>query len=146
MVSVSAGDKIKYSDSVFDVLWPNKNLNKDINDNSLVLKYSDSRMSAVFTGDISSKAEKEIIKLGDKLKSDVLKVAHHGSKTSSSDVFLEAVSPRVAVIEVGKNSYGHPTNEVLNRIKEIGAKIFRTDLDGLIKIISENNSLKLFKL
>lgn len=72
------------------------------------------------------------------LKSKVLKIGHHGSKTSSSEDFLKAVSPQFAVIQVGrKNRYGHPTQEVLDRLAGAGIKIFRTDLDGNIKLVSD---------
>jgi len=67
---------------------------------------------------------------GPELRSDVLKVGHHGSAHSSSALFLEAVQPRRAYIEVGHNNYGHPTQNALSRLLKAGAKIFRTDLDG----------------
>ena len=66
---------------------------------------------------------------GAELKADVLKVGHHGSKYSSTDIFLKAVRPAKAYIEVGKNNYGHPTQGALERLRAVGAQIFRTDLD-----------------
>ena len=89
----------------------------------------------LFTGDISSKTESELI--GKRLLSDidVLKVAHHGSATSSSRDFLKAVKAEAALISVGEdNSYGHPAQETLERLGEAGCKIYRTDQEGMIRI------------
>lgn len=66
------------------------------------------------------------------LRADVLKVGHHGSKTSSAAEFLDAVDPQIAVIQVGKNNYGHPSPEVLARLTERGIRVFRNDLDGAV--------------
>ena len=77
-------------------------------------------------------------------KIDILKVAHHGSKHSSSAEFLNIIQPKVAVIEVGENSYGHPTKETLEKLEQIGASIFRTDEYGTIKVIPKNNTVKVF--
>jgi len=71
-----------------------------------------------------------------------LKVPHHGSKYSSSAEFLEAVSPKISVIEVGKNSYGHPTDEALERLKNVGSQIFRTDRDGIVKVFYQDGFIK----
>lgn len=87
----------------------------------------------LLTGDIESKAEKELLKENLNLKADVLKVGHHGSSSSSTQDFLKAVRPRYAAISVGAdNMYGHPHNEVLAAFEKIGSKIFRTDLNGNI--------------
>jgi competence protein ComEC len=84
--------------------------------------------SFLFTGDIESPAEKEILEGGENVDVDVLKVAHHGSKYSSSEVFLDAASPKDAIISVGaNNSYGHPTKEVLDALEERNIMILRTD-------------------
>jgi competence protein ComEC len=144
-IVVSAGDSVSYKGAIFDVLWPDS-LAKEIgsNDNSMVIRYHDSSISSLFTADISSKVETYLIK--NNINSDILKVPHHGSKFSSSQSFMEAVSPKLAVVEVGKNSYGHPTKEALSRIIESGAKIFRTDLDGIIKIVADNGIFRIFKI
>ena len=71
---------------------------------------------------------------------------HHGSKFSSSIGFLEKVAPKISVIEVGKNSYGHPTADALERIKEIGSLIFRTDQDGLLKMVFDNGKIDVMNL
>lgn len=89
----------------------------------------------LFTGDIEEVAEKEILKLDKNLKSTVLKVAHHGSKTSSITEFLKQVSPKIAVIGVGKNNnFGHPSDDVLDRLNKLKIKTYRTDLNGEIRI------------
>jgi len=97
------------------------------NDLSIVLhlKYKD--FDAILTGDITDKVEKQIIQDYQFKDIEVLKVAHHGSKYSSCQEFLEKVNPGVAIISVGKNPWGHPTKEVLNRLQSIGAKVLRTD-------------------
>ena len=68
---------------------------------------------------------------------------HHGSKYSSSEEFLQAVSPQIAVIQVGKNSYGHPTKEVLQRLERFGINVLRTDKDGDVKVISDGKTLRI---
>ena len=116
----------------FDVLWPNKEkLIKDngINNNSLVLKLNYNNFSCLFTGDIEEVAEKEIVNeyKNDKnlVKSDILKVAHHGSKTSSIEEFIEFVKPKIALIGVGKNNnFGHPNFDVIERIKNFRMQNF----------------------
>ena len=77
--------------------------------------------------------------------SDVLKVAYHGSKYSTSNLFLQNVKPKIAVIEVGKNSYGHPTPEVLQRLENFGIKMFRTDKDGDVDMESDGSNIYIKK-
>ena len=135
-VVLAAGDKICYRENCFDVLSPTKDFlnGRDTNDSSLVMKLSAGGSQSLFTGDIGEKVEDFLIKNYD-LKIDILKVGHHGSKFSTSQKFLDAVQPKLAFIEVGKNSYGHPTREVLNRLASVGAAIFRTDIDGALKLV-----------
>ncbi len=109
----------------------------------MVILMNSSSTRAHFTADISSKTEK-ILSNFDLNKIDILKIAHHGSKYSSSKEFLDAIKPKVAVVEVGKNSYGHPAEEILDRFKNIGSKVFRTDLDGMIKIDYLNDKIRIF--
>ncbi len=100
---------------------------RNANDSSIVIKLTYGRTSFLFTGDAGYPAEDEMIaNFGGGLKSTILKAGHHGSKTSSSSSFLNYVRPRIAIISVGHNSYGHPDPGVLNRLKEIGAKIYGT--------------------
>jgi competence protein ComEC len=145
-----AGQKIIASEATFYILNPSENLEgkiiKDSNDTSIVSKLVFGKNSFLFTGDIYNSVEKEFVSGGIDLKSDILKVAHHGSKTSTSQEFLERVLPEIAVISVAKdNAYGHPYQEVLERLEKY-AKIFRTDRNGDIKIFSDGNSLKIFNV
>ncbi len=101
-----------------------------------MLKYGE--LEIMLTGDMEAKVERRLILEGFDLDSDVLKVGHHGSKTSTSEEFLSAVSPEIAVIQVGaKNRYGHPAPEVLNRLGNFGIKYYRNDVDGDIKLVSD---------
>lgn len=146
VVVLMAGDKIKYLDSRIDFIWPDKNLVQtlELNEIALVSLLQSQGLKALFTGDIGAKTENYLIEKHD-LDIDVLKVAHHGSKYSSDKNFLESTSPKIAVIEVGKNSYGHPTPEVLSQLASIGSQIFRTDQDGTIKLIIDNKEITIFK-
>lgn len=102
----------------------------------MMLRYKD--LEIMLTGDIEQKVERRLILAGENLDSDVLKIGHHGSKTSTSEEFLSAVSPEIAVIQVGaKNRYGHPSPEVLGRLKDYGIRYYRNDIDGTVKIISD---------
>ncbi len=143
-VSLAAGDKICYRENCFDVLSPTKDFlkSKETNDSSLVMKLSALNSQILFPGDIGEKVEDFLIKNYD-LKTDILKVSHHGSKFSTSREFLATSQPQLAFIEVGQNSYGHPTQEVLSRLAAVGAAIYRTDRDGTIKMVIPQNSSKI---
>jgi len=139
-------------DIYFDIFWPNNlNLISDnlLNNNSIVSKLHYKRFSALFTGDIEQIAEKEILKHykdnSKLLNSTILKVAHHGSKTSSTQEFLEAVRPKISLIGVGENNkFGHPNDDVINRLENIGSKIYRTDKMGEISIsVDKNGKIKI---
>lgn len=142
IIYLKTGDKIKIEKNVYiDVVWPSDKEIKDniLNNNSLVLKVKYKKFSILFTGDIEELAEKEILNYYNNnleiLKSDIIKVAHHGSKTSSTENFLKIVSPKIALIGVGKNNnFGHPSSEVIDRLKKICDKILRTDENGEIDI------------
>jgi competence protein ComEC len=141
---LSEGDRIKYKDYILDVLAPSdKNLaSKEVNDTGLVLKFSSPKLKALYTADIGFDVEKELSKKYN-LKADLLKVAHHGSKYSSSKEFLSAVNSKISLIQVGQNSYGHPTKEVLDRLAFIGSAVYRTDINGTIKLNFANNFLNI---
>ncbi len=131
----------------FDIFYPFDELSdqefKNSNDTSIVTKLVFNNISYFFTGDISANIEKKLISVNLLTESDVLKISHHGSKYSTDDYFLENVLPEIAVIQVGKNSYGHPTPEVLEKLEKFGIKALRTDLNGDIKIVSDGNNLKI---
>ncbi|MBI2042252.1 MAG: MBL fold metallo-hydrolase [Candidatus Nealsonbacteria bacterium] len=124
----------------FLVLYPFESLEskevKNTNATSIILRLSYGETSFLFTGDAPKSVESQLLSLAKQLtRAGVLKVGHHGSKTSTSAEFVEAVSPDIAVISAGKdNKYGHPHQEVLDNLS--GVKVLRTDLDGDIKIVS----------
>ncbi|MDO5557061.1 MAG: DNA internalization-related competence protein ComEC/Rec2 [Clostridia bacterium] len=136
IIQVNKGDKVLIDkDTYFKILWPDKNNfieENPLNNNSIVAKLIHLNFSMLFTGDIEEIAEKQLLKYYDKeLKSTVLKVAHHGSKTSSTHDFLVKVNPEVAVIGVGeKNTFGHPNDVVLQRLIDMNVEIHRTDKMG----------------
>lgn len=140
---VEAGARINIEKDLYiDVLWPfskNKILENVLNNNSVVLKLVYLNFSCIFTGDIEEIAEKSILEkyknFAQILKADIVKIAHHGSKTSSTEEFLKKVNPKIALIGVGKNNkFGHPNKNVIERIKNNKIKIFRTDENGEISI------------
>lgn len=126
---VEARQKINIEKNLyFDVLWPDSNNpvpENALNNNSLVCKLNYNNFSMLFTGDIEKVAEEKMQKSvnNDLLKADILKVAHHGSKSSSTKEFLQYVNPKIAVIGVGKNNkFGHPDSDILNRLNKIRYK------------------------
>ena len=144
-----AGQRINLStyetDKYIEVLYPFESLAgqefKDSNNTSIVAKLVFGKNSFLFTGDTYKSVEKELIEKGININSDVLKVAHHGSKTSTSQDFVREVFPQIAVISAGRNnSYGHPHQETLDTLAKYDITIFRTDLQGDIEIISDGKN------
>jgi len=124
------------------MLSPNKTSYKDTNNYSCAIKISYKNSTYLFTGDIQELSEHEILAKHYNLSADVLKVAHHGSNTSTSQEFLNAVSPKIAVISCGVyNSYGHPNKVVLDKLKKLNCIIYRTDLDKNIVLISDGTNI-----
>ena len=144
-VSVAkAGVEIPFDEQVSAVfVGPCGSEYGDLNDASAVLRLEFGGTSFLFTGDAEASAEEDILaQYGDDLQSDVLKAGHHGSRTSSSQEFLEAVQPQYVIISCGEgNDYGHPHAEALQRFEQIGAQVYRTDLLGSIEIISDGATL-----
>ena len=143
------GDYIKIDQkSYIEILFPKSQLIEEniLNNNSLVFKFCSMGLEMLFTGDIEEIAEKQLVKLyknTKKLEADILKVAHHGSKSSTTSEFLNLVKPKIALIGVGKNNnFGHPNKIILERLENCGARIYRTDEDGEISI-SKNYSGKM---
>lgn len=115
---------------------------EDLNEQSIVLRIVHGDVSFLFMGDAGFEAESTLLQSGYPLKSDVLKVGHHGSKTSSGTSFLKAVEPKYAVIEVGvDNPYGHPTKAALDRLAVAGATVYRTDYDGDVLMTSDGHGV-----
>ncbi|MGB9793043.1 MAG: ComEC/Rec2 family competence protein [Thermacetogeniaceae bacterium] len=120
---------------------------EELNDWSAVLKVSYGNTSFLLTGDAQAESELEMLASGADLKADVLKVGHHGSSSSTSWAFLEAVSPKYAVICVGAgNDYGHPHRETLAKLAAAGVKVYRTDRDGTVVFVSDGESLSVKRL
>lgn len=132
-----------FGNASFTVLAPNsKDYGDNYNNYSIVIKMIFGDNSFLFTGDAEITSEKEIISAGYNLKSDLLKVGHHGSHTSTSKEFLEAVSPKYAVISVEKNNkYNLPKKSVMNRLKDAGVVIYRTDETGSIVATSDGKNI-----
>lgn len=133
------GDTLKLGDANIKVIYPGDD-KSNINDSSIVLKITYGKNSFLLTGDATSNVERKIY--NEDIKSDVLKVAHHGSSYSSTDVFLDRVKPYYAVISVGKNNiYNHPSNKTLEKLNKRNIEVYRTDLDGTIVFISDGDNL-----
>lgn len=134
-------DDYQWGEVSWDTLWPILSTpeNYQGNNSSIVGELSFHNSQILLTGDIEAKTESAIQELYPGLGIDILKVAHHGSRFSSNTGFLQAISAQVAVIPVGKNSYGHPTSEVLDRLQTARVDIYRTDRDDTIEVIVGNN-------
>lgn len=132
----------KFGKGYFSVLSPNGDRYDRLNNYSIVTKLVFGHTAFLFAGDAEMYLEHEMIKEGFNLKSDVLKVGHHGSYTSTSKEFLQAVSPKYAVISVGRKSlYGHPDKSTLNKLEDIGAVLYRTDKRGTVVAISDGSNV-----
>jgi len=126
------------------VLWPEDAAasEKPSNDDSMVMRLGDGTVHFLLTGDIERNAESSIVDENVPLASDFLKVPHHGSKTSSTDGFLAAVAPRVAVASVGEsNPFGHPAEPVVERYERAGVRFLRTDRDGAVTALTNGRDL-----
>lgn len=149
---VEEGEKVSIEDNLyFDIIWPfsdNMISDNSINNNSLVCKLNYKNYSMLFTGDIETIAEKAILKKYSKnlniLKSDILKVAHHGSKTSSITEFIEKIKPKYAIIGVGEdNKFGHPSDSTIQNLEKANIRIYRTDKMGEIEIKTNGKEIKI---
>ncbi len=138
--SAKAGMNIFNDGNLYiDILAPVEIVEDDLNNCSIVLKITYENNSFLFTGD-AEKAEFETIY--EDMSADVLKVPHHGSRTSTYKKFLERVNPQIAVISLGKdNEYGHPHKSTLKYLKEFGVTIYRTDKDATVIVTSDGNDI-----
>ncbi len=139
LVTMRAGERISLGTDALEVLWPPKimpnGFNKNTNNESLTIRFTHGGKRVLFTGDLESIVEKTLLEARTDLRADILKVPHHGSKSSSTMEFLAAVRPSMAVISVAKeNSYGHPNADVLTRLALVGAEVRRTDESGDIEL------------
>lgn len=145
--TASAGTHLNLGDeAVFTVLFPSgtalTGTRSDLNSNSVVLRLDHGQNSFLFTGDAEEPTERELMR-GGLEPVDVLKVAHHGSEHSSTPSFLDAVHPRYALVSVGSgNRYGHPDAACLQRLADAHAMVYRTDLSGDLRVLSDGVDLE----
>jgi competence protein ComEC len=139
----SPGDVYGLGEATFQVIGPITE-SENPNNTSIVLKVVFGNTSFLFTGDAEREEEQDILNAGYDLSSTVLKVGHHGSNTSTTYPFLREIMPAYAIISVGAgNSYGHPTDDVLSRLRDADVKVFRTDIQGTIICTSDGNTVNL---
>jgi len=136
------GSTIGMGGVVFTIVAPNSSGYENLNDYSVSMLVSYGDIRFLFTGDAESVSEAEMLARGHRLSAQVLHVGHHGSRTSTTQPFLDAVSPLVAVISVGAdNPFGHPHREVMDRLEAAGITILRTDYLGTIVISTDGRTL-----
>ena len=136
------GVKYRLGEAQFEFLGPVED-HKNVNDDSLVLRLVYGDTSFLFTGDMTAKAEKELINDGVSVRCDVLKVGHHGSSGSSCYQFLSEAQPKIAVICCADgNKYGHPHEVTLSRLRDADVTVYRTDVDGSVVIFSDGMSVE----
>jgi competence protein ComEC len=150
---VARGDRLRFGAVEVDVLWPppaeafagegGARRAASANDDSVVLRLRYGRRTFLLTGDIESRAERALLAAHDDLRSDALKVAHHGSRTSSTDAFVAAARPAAAVVSVARDSpYGHPHAEVIKRWRDAGAQVLTTAERGMVTVSTDGEDLK----
>jgi competence protein ComEC len=144
------GEKIEWDGAEGEVLWPESVMGDTAvaakNNDSIVMHWAFGKRAFMMPGDAEKQAERQILaeSAAESLRADVLKVGHHGSKNSTTEEFLAAVHPRVAVISAGENNpYGHPSPELLQRLENAGVRILRTDRDGAVHILTDGKRLEI---
>jgi competence protein ComEC len=141
---LQAGDVIHFGDVEINVLWPPAGGETSTNNDSLVLRLKFGERSLLLTGDIEKQAEKSLLDSQQNLRADVVKVPHHGSKTSSTEDFVRATAPQFAIISVGRHSmFGHPHKEVVQRWQSHGATVLTTGECGTITVTTDGKDLRL---
>jgi competence protein ComEC len=144
--TIQAGDTIRFGEVEVTVLWPPAGGTTSSNDDSIVLRIQFGEHSILLTGDIEKAAERSLLASQQQLKADVVKVPHHGSKTSSTDSFVLATKPTLAIVSVGRHSmFGHPHKEVVERWQANGATVLTTGNCGTIAIVTDGKKLSLEK-
>ena len=138
-----AGEEYTLGEAEVTVVCPVKDCyGSNANDYSIGVRVQFGENSFLFTGDAEEHSEEDMVSSGENLKADVYKAAHHGSRTANTEDFLKAVDPQYVVISCGEgNTYGHPHAEVLNRLREMGIQIFRTDDQGTIVAVSDGQTI-----
>lgn len=136
------GDSFKLGDANVTILAPNGSNYNDLNNYSIVLKVKYGNTSFMLDGDAELLSESQMLSKGFNMEADVLKIGHHGSSSSTSETFLNKVNPKYAVISAGAgNSYGHPTEQTMSRLKDKGITVYRTDECGTIVVTSDGSSI-----
>ncbi|ACA45804.1 MBL fold metallo-hydrolase [Clostridium botulinum] len=131
------------NNSSLDFLAPVKDNYENTNDSSAVVKLTHGNTKFLFTGDAEKTSEKDILNSNEDLSSNVLKVGHHGSHSSSSKEFLDKINPKIAIISCGKNNdYGHPHKETMKELNKRNIEVYRTDIDGNIVLTSDGENIK----
>lgn len=134
-------EEYRFGNGKLTVLGPVANYD-ELNNTSLVARFDYGELSVLLTGDMEADAERDLLASGASVSADVLKLGHHGSSTSTSDAFLQAVGPRICIAECGEaNEYGHPHEEIIERVSSYGAAFYRTDLYGHIVLSAKDGAL-----
>ena len=137
-----AGDVFNIGEIKVEILGP-VHMNDNLNNNSVVARLTYKDVSFLFTGDAEKEEEKDILSSGRSLKANVLKVGHHGSKTSSTLAFLRAISPMYCVISVGPDRSNLPKEKTLNLLNKVCKNVYRTDLNGMVKAVTNGKKIKI---
>ena len=141
VIAPEVGAKYTLGSAEFEILGPVTNDAEDLNNMSVMVKLTYGEKTFLFTGDAEKEEEREILATGADLDCDVLKVGHHGSGTSSSTDFLKAVTPEICVIQVGAgNDYGHPHENIVERLAKYADEIYRNDICGDIVILCDGKT------
>ncbi|MEG2597626.1 MAG: MBL fold metallo-hydrolase [Oscillospiraceae bacterium] len=144
ITKAKAGDQFDFGGGTLSILGPIKDYD-DLNNTSVVAKFAYGDLSFLFTGDMESKAEKDLLKAKTDVSATVLKVGHHGSRSSSGQAFINAVGASCYTIEVGnENKYNHPHTETKKRLAKTGKPVYRTDLNGDIVITTDGKSYQVY--
>jgi competence protein ComEC len=144
VTSPKVGSTYELGEANWTIIAPSQEVYSNLNDYSIGIKVVFGEQTFIFTGDAEKTSEDEIIQLGRtiSLKSDILKVGHHGSSSSTSDEFLKAVNPEYAIIQVGAdNKYGHPHKEIISKLETNNIQVYRTDLHGTIIVTSDGQNI-----
>lgn len=144
---IATGDRIRFGDVSIEVLYPQQTDDVDAvsdNDHSVVLRFNYGIRSFLLTGDIERGAESSILNNGMTVRADLIKVAHHGSRTSSTQAFIDAVGAGDAIVSVGRTSpFGHPHPEVIERWKASGAHVFQTGERGMVSVSTDGSDFRI---
>lgn len=145
VVTAGKGDELPCGKVSFSVLWPEKNATgKDVNEEAMVMELSFGDFQMLFTGDIGADTEKKLLAAEGLEDVDCLKVGHHGSRYSTTEAFLEKIKPEVAIISCSlTNTYGHPSPETVERLKEAGSQVEYTMKNGAITVETDGKKLKI---